>query len=679
MAVEMAKLSLWLLTFARERPFSFLDHAIREGDSLLGIYSLDQLRALHFEPEHGRELHDGALFDVLRPLGDLVDEAARYRLQLEEQATRDIQDAKEKIRLDALAHGQTKALSLIADALSAIAVTFAESSPRDLDAAFVGLGDIVHKAISDGGTLDNAASGLADATRPYRVQVDRENPASVSRCPLHWPLEFPEVFVRGRSGFDLIVGNPPFLGGQRITGRLGLSYRAFLVRFQAKGRPGSADLVAYFFLLGSKIARRFAFVATNTIGQGDTREVALDALLGASWVICRAEKSRAWPGTAAIQVAEVWCRQEQTAEPSILSGSLVPGISALLLPANRTVGNPYRLQANAATAYIGSYVLGLGFTMAAEAARRLIEEDPRNREVLFPYINGEDICDRVITHPERWIIDFHDWGRERASRYVKCFAQVNNYVRPQRESNKIKQRREVWWQFTRRCPELYSAIGGMRTIVVMPLVSKFSMPLRVPNGYVYSHMLAIFGSESNALYGLVSSEVHRVWSRARGSTLETRARYTPTDCFETFALPKDGADTVGEIMCALHEYRAALMVSNGSGVTATYNRVHEPTGMDTQVLALRELHRNLDLAVLAAYGWEDIDPDHDFRETDEGLRFTVSDAARIEILDRLLELNHERHAAEVASGARATSRRKNTSARRGENGRGSTPALLELQ
>ena len=677
MAVEMGKLSLWLLTFSRHRPFSFLDHTIREGDSLLGITSLDQLRALHFDPERGRKLHDGALFDVLRPLGDLIDEAARYRLQLEEHATRDIQDAQEKARLESLARNRTEAARLIADALSAIALS---NATRNTDSAFAGLGDVLQEAIAAGTARSVTVSALAEATRPTRLKMDSDKPPDApARRPLHWPLEFPEVFARERGGFELVVGNPPFLGGKLITGHFGTDYRTFLVQQLAYGKRGHADLVAYFFLRAARIAKRFGFIATNTIGQGDTREVALDALLDAFWAISRAEKSRVWPGTAAIQVAEVWCRHGQTAEPSILSGSLVPGISSLLLPASRTVGNPFRLKASTNIAFQGSVVLGLGFTMTAERARDLIAGDARNRDILFPFINGEDICTRSDVSPSRWIINFHDWDIQRASMYRECFAQVTELVKPQRQLSKREQYRTMWWRFAERCANLYVAIGAKTFVTAMPQTSKFLMPIRIPGDYVYSQTLVVFSSESKELYGVLSSEIHRAWSRTRGSTLETRARYTPTDCFETFALPNAPAGPVDTIMRTLHDHRAAVMLGSEQGSTAVYNRVHSPDERTGKVLALRDLHRKLDLAVIAAYGWQDVDLDHDFRKTDEGLRFTISDAARVEILDRLLELNHERHAAEVASGAWDVPRRKNGSTRGGKNAEGLAPPVFELQ
>lgn len=652
MAVEMAKLSLWLLTFARQRPFGFLDHAIREGDSLLGITSLDQLRTLHFDPERGRALHDGALFDVLRPLGTLIDDAVRYRLKLEEQATLDIADAHEKARLDSLARECVEGAGLIADSLTSIAVTTVQSGERETDAAFVALGDNVRVALSD----PDAGSGvtrLSAATNSVRLRLDREKPPGApTRRPLHWPLEFPEVFARTPGGFDLVAGNPPFLGGKFISGRFGTDYRSFLVKWLAAGRRGNADLVAYFLLQGAQIAGRLGFIATNTIGQGDTREVALDVLLATAWTILRAEKSRVWPGAAAIQVAEIWCRRDPSAEPPILDGQLVPGISPLLVPISRVSGIPFRLAANAEIAFQGTVILGLGFTMTPERARELIEQDSRNGDVLFPYINAEDVCERADLSPRRWVINFHDWSLEKSSTYCDLMRQVKQTVQPQRANSKRAKYRDVWWQFAERCANLYKRIADDSSVIAMPLVSKFSIPVRLPKGYVYANRLAIFASSSDELYASLSSSIHHCWVRLWTSTIRMDTNYSPSDCFETFPLTHNLSAlsaNVSEIMRSLHDHRGSFMVANNSGLTATYNRVHSRGEVDAALLSLREWHRKLDDAVLAAYGWSDIYLDHDFRVTEEGLRFTISEP-RIEILDRLLELNHARHADEIARG-----------------------------
>jgi len=685
MAVEMAKLSLWLLTFSRQRPFSFLDHAMRVGDSLLGLTSLDQLRALHFDPERGRALHDGRLFDVIQPLESLIEEAIGYRLEVECHSTIDIADAHEKARLNSLATERIASAIVIADAMSAMAISTSEEPSSRVDAAFASLGDAIRPALQAAGRTAELEDALAEATHTIRLRVDSEKPLEApARRPLHWPLEFPEVFTRNDAGFDLVVGNPPFLGGKFISGRFGTSYRSCLVRWLAAGRRGHADLVAYFFLRAAAIARRFGFIATNTIAQGDTREVALDLLVDQNWTIGRADKSRVWPGEAAIQVAEVWCHQAETGEPSILSGAIVSGISALLAPLSRVSGKPLRLQSNAKLAFIGSYVLGLGFTMTPERASEIIKHNERNRCVLFPYINGEDLCNRPDVSPSRWIVNFSDWSEEDAQKYDECFTLISHLVKPERQrvnddGNYVlrKPLPQRWWQYADKRPALYEAVSTLRSVFAMPLVSKYSIPMRLPVGYVYSHALAVFNSDSDKLYGIISSSIHRAWSRSRGSTLETRSRYTPTDCFETFPLPRPQSSSIGGIMLRLHEHRALLMHANEQGLTATYNRMHAPDERDQGVCELREMHTELDNAVVAAYGWNDINLDHGFRVSEEGLRFTISEPARVELLDCLLELNFVRHAEESDAASTTRSPRRSGKSRKRNVPEEAPPLLLE--
>ena len=681
MAVEMAKLSLWLLTFSRQRPFGFLDHAIREGDSLLGITSIDQLRALHFDPKRGRELHDGALFDVLQPLGALIDEAMRHRLALEELPTIDIADAREKTRLDALAREKVRAARHVADALTSVALTHAEASLRDMDSAFVALGDELYAAASEFrsdpvGWIDS----IARVTQSLRMRLDRDKPSSApKRSPFHWPLEFPEVFTGVPGGFDLIVGNPPFLGGKFISGRYGTDYRSFLVAWIAEGRRGHADLVAYFFLRAAAVSRRFGCIATNTIGQGDTREVALDVLLDRGWTIGRADKSRIWPGAAAIQVAEVWCHQGKTCETAILSNQLVPGISPLLVAVSRASGIPFKLAASSGVAFIGNYLLGNGFLVSAERADDWIKIDERNSQVLSPYINADDVCGRVELTARRWVINFGQSFEAEAREFATCFAYVETFVKPRREAATPTVRRYPWWLHWRPRPELRKAIEGLASVIVMPIVSKFSVPIRMSTGPVFTSALALFASESDSLYGAISSAIHHAWSRARGSTLETRSRYTPTDCFETFPLPRQDDEAVDVTMRQLHNHRAALMLASDRGLTATYNRVHARDESNADVLRLRDLHTELDRNVLAAYGWSDLDLDHEYRVTEEGPRFTISETARVELLDRLLELNHVRHEQEVAQGVAPPLKGKRTAKARGRSSSGEgDPELLEL-
>jgi hypothetical protein len=197
---------------------------------------------------------------------------------------------------------------------------------------------------------------------------------------------------------------------------------------------------------------------------------------------------------------------------------------------------------------------------------------------------------------------------------------------------------------------LYSALASVTRVIAMPLVSKYSIPVRLPADYVYAHKLAIFASESYALYGLLSSSLHHAWIRQWASTLEARRNYSPTDCFDNFPLPNSRTDELALLMRALHENRAEIMRRASRGLTATYNSFHARECVDGFIERMRQQHQELDYAVLASYGWSEVNLDHQFRMTDEGPRFTISESARVEILDRLLELNHERHAHEVMAG-----------------------------
>ncbi|MGH7755027.1 MAG: type IIL restriction-modification enzyme MmeI [Vulcanimicrobiaceae bacterium] len=671
MAVEMAKLSLWLLTFAKERPFGFLDHAIREGDSLLGITSLDQLRYLHLDAERGKALHEGTLFDATKTLGAFVDEATRLRRELESLPLVTVRDAEEKARLNALALSKTAAARTIADALVGIELALAGRPGRERENALLQLADDVRHALAESATESARAAAMEAIERTAEARLNAGRPQQAPlRRPLHWPLEFPEVLAKSESGFDLIAGNPPFLGSQLMTARFGTDYRELLVRHVAFGRKGQSDLVAYFFLCASQIGRRVAMLATNTIAQGDTREIGLDGLVARGWTIVRAERSRQWPGSASLQIAEVWLSAKGEQEPRVLDGLRVAGISPFLYPVSRISGNPHVLAANRDIAFQGSTVLGMGFTMPPVEAQSLIAADPRNAEVLFPYINAEDACSRPDLSASRWIINFQDWGEGVAASYQMPFEKLLRDVRPQRLASKGEYR-AYWWRFGRRRPGLYEAIRTLRSVIAMPLVSKYVMPVRLPATLVYAHLLGIFASDSGTLFGILSSNVHRSWAKRYGSTLETRFRYTPTNCFETFPLPAAGDDTTGRIMRELDADRRDLMERLNQGLTTTYNRIHDETERDEAIQELRDRHRALDLAVRDAYGWNDLDLAHGFHPTDEGLRFTISDEARIELLDRLLELNHARHTEEVAQDFHVTARRKT-----GRRRRDSAPSIV---
>ncbi|MGB3653505.1 MAG: hypothetical protein WBA41_20135 [Rivularia sp. (in: cyanobacteria)] len=121
--------------------------------------------------------------------------------------------------------------------------------------------------------------------------------------------------------------------------------------------------------------------------------------------------------------------------------------------------------------------------------------------------------------------------------------------------------------------------------------------------------------------------MHQSWTMQYQSSLETRGRYTPTDCFETFPFPEStiNLETIGE---KYYNHRQNIMLARQQGLTKTYNRFHNPDETATDIQQLRELHVEMDKAVAAAYGWSNLDLEHGFQDTKQGLRFTISETAR---------------------------------------------------
>lgn len=665
LAAEMAKLSLWLITLAKERPFTFLDHAIRVGDSLLGVTSLDQVRALHLDPARGKRLHRN-LLAVTDAIDPLVDEALEWIRAMRDVNPITVSDVDEQRAMSAEADKALERVYLIADALIGKALAASQPGSIALDERLEVLAVELRKALdlrrSEVERMVLWASIRDDAI--YDLDTDRP-PLAPARHPLHWPLAFPEVFFgASASGFDALVGNPPFLGGKRISGPNGNAYREFLVDQIAGGRKGNADLVAFFFLRATQVvqrAGRTGFFATNTVAQGDTREVGLDALVTSGWRITRANKSRQWPGQANVAISQVWIAPSGTADNAVLDGQAVPAITSQLEPSGRAQGLPQRLASNRKRAFIGSLVNGIGFVLSRDEAGRVLRDNPRNAEVVREFLVGEDVTTSPIQEPRRLVINFGDRDLASAREFVEPLAVVVERVKPTRDRlpDYKKRVRENWWKFEYQADDLYSSAKSLSRVLAMSSVGKTVLPQFVKVGPVWSHALVLFAYDDDFHFGVLTSAFHWWWTVKYASTMRQDIRYTPTDVFETFPQP-EYSEAVAVAGRALDEYRRSLMVERNEGLTKTYNRLNSPGEIAADILELRRLHVDLDAAVAAAYGWQDLDLGHDFQETRVGTRFTVAPAAQTEILDRLLELNHARFAreqAEAATGAKSQGRR----------------------
>ena len=489
-------------------------------------------------------------------------------------------------------------------------------------------------------------------------------------------MEFPEVFAEENTGFDAFVGNPPFLGGKRISTVLGSTYSSFLAAIHPPASK-NMDLVAHFFRRAFDLlckAGDFGFLAVNSIAEGDTREGGLEWMTRNGASIYAAYPNEPWPGQAAVVTSRVHTHKGEWHGARSLAGKSVHFVSAFL--SGQEEWSPKKLKANDGKAFIGSFVNGMGFVLTNEEAQRMLNADPRNEEVIFPYINGEDLNSSPDQRASRWVINFWDWPEERAKTYIEPYKWIKEHVYSERlEKSTQKSYQNImsmWWLYWRHRPELYRANGHdrwfvrrkvddgvspsepLRRVLAITRVSKTVAFSFVHTSSVFSDAIVLFAVDQPPLFALLQSSIHSVFAWQHSSRLKNDLRYSPTDAFETFPLPL-ADDLLSDLGERLHQERIDVMQADRIGLTKLYNRFHTEADSDPRIKGLRSLQCEMDTAVASAYGWDDLDLEHGFHEVpylpeNDRIRFTISETARVEVLRRLSELNRQRYEEEVAQG-----------------------------
>ena len=612
-AVNLARLSLWLVTLSKHLPFTFVDHALKEGDSLVGLNMADIEKATGAIQLN---VFDGPPRTLLRDL------AARREAVFSSDSRND-GDAERK---QAALEEQLEASDTIRQ-----------------------VGDLLVAAFFQGANARARANLEEETIRRLNSGMSAEEIATIRKelaagpkgiRPFHWELEFPEVFQGRRGGFDAFVGNPPFAGKNTIAEGSPAGILDWFKQLHPESH-GNADLVAHFFRRCFALLRSggtLGLIATNTIAQGDTRSTGLRWICAHDATIYAARRRYRWPGVAAVVVSIVHlCKGAYDGEKK-LDGRPVPQITAFLFDKGGHE-DPKQLTANAGKSFQGSIVLGMGFTFddSGEAdddtpgipspiatMERLIAENPRNSEVIFPYIGGKEVNDSPTHAHHRYVINFGDRSEEECRReWPQLMAIVERKVKPERDQLKDntdgRRRKEYWWQFGRSTPALEAAVGQCERVLVVSQTSKYKGFAFLEPELVFDQKLIVFPSPLTAQLSCLQSTPHLDWAQFLGGTLEDRPVYTPSDCFETFPFPSallDSSDQNPASVAArqnleaigehYYQFRAESMVANNEGLTSTYNRFHDPAETSDGILELRSLHQQIDKAVLKAYGWDDI-------------------------------------------------------------------------
>ncbi|NUW43304.1 Eco57I restriction-modification methylase domain-containing protein [Nonomuraea rhodomycinica] len=654
MAVEMCKLSLWLVSLDPKLPFSFVDDKVLHGNSLLGLTDVRQLKLLHIDPDAANK--QMSLFGI--NVDDVLAKATRLRRQLATEVNdADPQRSAATKRRQWNDYQKLVAdLTDIANGVVAAGLRWGGKPGRQLREAYENLRIAVEQAYP-GGPRDSGTLFAAGNEQPdYRmlhtiieagltptVQTDYER-----WKPLHWILAVPDVMERG--GFDAIIGNPPFLGGQKLTGAMGTNIRDWFVSVLAYGAKGSADLVAYFFLRTASLltsSGNIGLIATNTVAQNVTREVGLDQLVARGFFITRAIQSKKWPvSSASLQYSAVWGTWQRIPDniPRNADGIDAKSISTLLEPAGRINDSPNRLSENLHRSFQGCIVLGSGFVLSKNEAKEWMHTNPETKDVLFPYLGGKDLNTWPDSHASRWIIDFNDRSEEDSKLYTLPYNRALTQVKEERAKNSRKVYRDYWWQFAEKRPAMRKAMRGLGKVIVLAQASSTQIPLLVDARQVFDQQLVVFTSDKHDLLAVLTSSAHRFWAMVWGSTRTGDPVYTPSGVFQTFPQPRPtkGLADIGRV---LDTERREIMLRRDLGLTKLYNMVNDPDisdAADRDVARMREIHVALDQMVMDAYGWADLPLNHGFHTYRRMTRWTVSSAARVEILDRLLEENLRR-------------------------------------
>jgi hypothetical protein len=666
LAVELAKLSIWLVTLAKGRPFGFLDHNLRCGDSLLGIHRLDQLTQLSMKPTGQGQLR---LFG--QNVEQAVREAIELRQRLREMPIRDIRDVEAMAHLDADARRRLEVPETIADAFIG-EVLASGSNASAVESATTMLTIHAGQAVSgDRNALDAVVKRARET-----LGVDLP-PGKPVRNPFHWPLEFPEVFARASSGFDALVGNPPFLGNRLWKGALGekLQWQCQMV---LGASPGKIDLCVVFHRRAVDLLRAdgcYGMLATSNIAEGSAIEVGLGTIVQ-NGNIYFAKKGMPWPGTAAVVVAIVGFFKGEWQADCDADGRSCPRIGPRLEPEAADVWVPQALP-DAPFAFEGvNNSKGLAFVITQDSPWfERLKNEPES--LLTPYITGDDIVSSALNRIERWALDIGDLGLDEVRRrWPVAHRFIVEEVQPTRTVTALKSYKGLidrWWQFWNHRADLMRRIRRREHFIGYSKNTKYPVGMLAPSGWIYTNKVLLIGMERDDLYAISLSTGFRTWlDRFRGGNLGETPSLSISESVAKYPVPEQSVATAGvEAATQFNRLAVEFSAAHSCGLTDVMNAIHWPDNADATIAELRRLLSVIDAEVAAAYGWNDVEVAYDFREfgggsTNDKWRWALSANATSTLLEKLVALNRERFEAASSNsngGGRTSSRtRRSTSA-----------------
>lgn len=674
LAVELAKLSIWLVTLAKGRPFGFLDHNLRSGDSLLGVHNLEQIHYL--DMKSGKDSFK-KLF--AQKIDRAVEEAIRLRSELRSRPIRDIRDVEAMAELDDEARRMLKMPELIADALVGEVLV---ANGKNYDVTLL--------SIEAGSAMEGNENQVTKLKNRANIALGFKLPkGKPKRKPFHWPLEFPEVFLGKKQGFDAVVGNPPFVGNKFWKERLGESFQS-----QAKlvlgSAPGKIDLSVVFHRRVVELLQTggtYGLLATDNIAEGSAISVGLAVIVDAGDIFF-SEKGMPWPGAAAVSISIICFYKGAYHSKKNANGIACDLIGSRLQPAKKDSWEPKKLEETLFSFEGVNNSKGLALVITPENEWfKQLQDEPNS--LLVPYITGDDITSYSLTTIKRWALDIADRTLEEIERdFPVAYRFLHEVVKPTRTASDLKSYNGLidrWYQFWNHRADQMRRLRQRHNFIGYSKVTKYPICMLAPSQWIYTNQVVLIEINRGDELAICLSSFFRFWlNEYSGGRLEGRLRLSIRESIAKFPLPEvavseAGAHTVQEF----NDLAVQWSQDNDAGMTDVMNAIHSPDNTDPHAEEFRRRLQEVDAAVAAAYGWGDIDLSYSFEEQDahapkDKWRFQISEMAREEVLTRLLDLNRQRHEEGVVRGLHGKKKPVSKSRARKTTNTQSAPDLGDL-
>ena len=440
-------------------------------------------------------------------------------------------------------------------------------------------------------------------------------------------------------GFSAVLGNPPFLGGQKITGQYGDEFRKFILRNIANSVRGSADLCAYFLLHIERIMclkNGFSgLVFTNTISEGDSREVGIAQIYPDKLNFFSVIKDHPWGGDASVVVSLI--SSSRVLQPKVfLNNEEVKAINTRLMSGIGISWHPLPLLRKKNSAFMGDNLYGSGFQISEEEYQMFRKLNPNVNEIIREYVNGKSLVTNFPIRNDGFVICAEDFSdTELRNKFPHIYRHLEQTVKVTRQKAKSKKDREIWWKFTAFRKEMRNQIGNLNQVFARPQSSSTHALILSDVSRIHSIKCILFPTNSWNWFNIYQSNIYERWIWEYSSSLSSTISYSISDCYATFPeinlVESDYAESY-------YQERENLLLKYNLGLTKLLNLVNS-VEHNSDFDRLKFLHMGMDKQLAEQIGVDLTESDYGNFKTKFGNRWTILGEKWEEIHSKLLEMN----------------------------------------